>query len=102
MKSSILPIARSGRSGENEIIRMEMGMSTHGRKIVLVTGATDGLGRQVARDLAARGATVLLHGRRQEKGRATLRGIAEATGPTRGTDGGSRTDVRLEAARVRQ
>jgi NAD(P)-dependent dehydrogenase (short-subunit alcohol dehydrogenase family) len=31
--------------------------------IALVTGATDGLGRTVARELAARGATVLVHGR---------------------------------------
>lgn len=31
--------------------------------VVLVTGATDGLGRGVAADLAARGATVHLHGR---------------------------------------
>src|SRR3954467_15998678 len=34
---------------------------------VLITGATDGLGRGVARDLAPRGANVLLHGRSQEK-----------------------------------
>ena len=31
--------------------------------VVLITGATDGLGRGVARDLARRGARVLLHGR---------------------------------------
>ena len=34
---------------------------------VLVTGATDGLGRRVALELAADGATVLLHGRSQER-----------------------------------
>jgi NAD(P)-dependent dehydrogenase (short-subunit alcohol dehydrogenase family) len=34
---------------------------------VLITGATDGLGRGVARDLASRGANVLLHGRSREK-----------------------------------
>jgi NAD(P)-dependent dehydrogenase (short-subunit alcohol dehydrogenase family) len=34
---------------------------------VLVTGATDGLGRGVARELAGRGARVLLHGRSREK-----------------------------------
>ena len=31
--------------------------------VILVTGATDGLGKRVAHDLAAQGATVLLHGR---------------------------------------
>src|SRR3954464_1061682 len=34
---------------------------------VLITGATDGLGRGVARDLHGRGAQVLLHGRSREK-----------------------------------
>ena len=38
---------------------------------VLVTGATDGLGRRVAFDLAAAGATVLLHGRSRERLEAT-------------------------------
>jgi NAD(P)-dependent dehydrogenase (short-subunit alcohol dehydrogenase family) len=32
-------------------------------KVVLITGATDGLGRGIARTLAARGATLLVHGR---------------------------------------
>jgi NAD(P)-dependent dehydrogenase (short-subunit alcohol dehydrogenase family) len=35
--------------------------------LVLVTGATDGIGRQTAIDLALRGATVLLHGRNAAK-----------------------------------
>jgi NAD(P)-dependent dehydrogenase (short-subunit alcohol dehydrogenase family) len=33
------------------------------RQTILVTGSTDGLGRALARELALRGATVLLHGR---------------------------------------
>jgi len=52
-------------------------------EVVLVTGSTDGLGRALARQLAARGATVLLHGRDQAKGEATLREIREATGNER-------------------
>ena len=51
--------------------------------VVLVTGATDGLGRVVARDLAARGATVLLHGRSEERAEAAMREIREETGNDR-------------------
>lgn len=47
---------------------------------ILVTGATDGLGKQVARDLTARDAMVLLHGRDAARGVAALREIREATG----------------------
>jgi NAD(P)-dependent dehydrogenase (short-subunit alcohol dehydrogenase family) len=36
-------------------------------RTVLVTGATDGLGRAVAGDLVARGARVLVHGRDRER-----------------------------------
>jgi NAD(P)-dependent dehydrogenase (short-subunit alcohol dehydrogenase family) len=50
---------------------------------ILVTGATDGLGRALARELAARGALVLLHGRSTERLEATRREIAEATGSDR-------------------
>jgi NAD(P)-dependent dehydrogenase (short-subunit alcohol dehydrogenase family) len=50
---------------------------------ILVTGATDGLGRALARELAARGATVLLHGRSQERLDDTLRELREATGSER-------------------
>src|ERR671910_32969 len=39
---------------------------------ILVTGATDGLGKHVASALARRGATVLLHGRSHERLEATL------------------------------
>src|SRR5215208_3327488 len=49
-------------------------------RIILVTGSTDGIGKQTARGLAEMGATVLLHGRSQEKGEATMRDIRDATG----------------------
>ena len=52
-------------------------------QVVLVTGATDGLGRALAADLARAGATVLVHGRDDNRGRATLTEIAEATGNDR-------------------
>jgi NAD(P)-dependent dehydrogenase (short-subunit alcohol dehydrogenase family) len=48
--------------------------------IVLVTGSTDGIGKATARELAARGVRVILHGRNHEKGRAVLRELKEDTG----------------------
>lgn len=50
---------------------------------ILVTGATDGLGRAVATELAQRGATVLVHGRDQSRGRRVVEAIAGATGNSR-------------------
>ncbi len=48
--------------------------------VILVTGATDGLGKRVAHDLTQKGATVLLHGRDPERGEAAVREIREGTG----------------------
>ena len=71
---------------------------------VLVTGATDGLGRRVAFDLAAGGATVLLHGRNPERLEATLEEIRGETGNEKGgsylTDLSSLREVRGLAERV--
>lgn len=49
----------------------------------LVTGATDGLGRSVAIELAGRGATVLVHGRDPERGERAVAEIRERTGSDR-------------------
>ena len=49
-------------------------------KTMLVTGATDGLGKRVARELAAKGATVLLLGRSRERLEATLEELRRETG----------------------
>ena len=49
-------------------------------KTVLITGATDGLGKAVARMAAEAGARVLLHGRDHHKLEAVRDEIAEATG----------------------
>lgn len=46
-------------------------------KVVLVTGSTDGLGRDVARRLAAAGAHVLVTGRSVERGEALVDEIAQ-------------------------
>jgi NAD(P)-dependent dehydrogenase (short-subunit alcohol dehydrogenase family) len=47
---------------------------------ILVTGATDGLGKAVATELAAAGARLLLHGRDDRKGADTVRQIQQETG----------------------
>lgn len=46
---------------------------------VLVTGATDGLGRHVALELANKGAMVLLHGRNRERCEAVLEEVQRQT-----------------------
>jgi short-subunit dehydrogenase len=47
---------------------------------ILVTGATDGLGRRVAQELAAMGTTVLLHGRSPERLDASLEELRSQMG----------------------
>lgn len=48
------------------------------QQVILVTGSTDGLGREVARRLAAGGAHVIVHGRNVERGRALVAEIEAA------------------------
>src|SRR5690606_38585021 len=48
-------------------------------QVVLVTGSTDGLGREVARRIAALGHHVIVHGRNRERGEALV-GEIEAAG----------------------
>jgi NAD(P)-dependent dehydrogenase (short-subunit alcohol dehydrogenase family) len=73
-------------------------------QVILVTGATDGLGRGMAERLAAGGATVLVHGRDDARGEATIRDIGDATGNERlrwyRADLASLADVRALAERV--
>jgi NAD(P)-dependent dehydrogenase (short-subunit alcohol dehydrogenase family) len=46
---------------------------------VLVTGATDGIGRETARQLLALGRRVLVHGRSEEKATRTARALAKTS-----------------------
>ena len=50
------------------------------QQVILVTGSTDGLGREVARRLAAGGAHVIVHGRNRERGAALVREIEDSGG----------------------
>jgi NAD(P)-dependent dehydrogenase (short-subunit alcohol dehydrogenase family) len=71
---------------------------------ILITGATSGLGRALAGDLAAAGAIVFLHGRDEARGREAVREIARDTGNERlrflRADLASLGDVRALAAEV--
>jgi NAD(P)-dependent dehydrogenase (short-subunit alcohol dehydrogenase family) len=71
---------------------------------ILITGATDGLGKGLAVDLAAAGATLLLHGRDDARGEQTLREIRELTGHHRlswyRADFASLGEVRAMARRI--
>lgn len=49
-------------------------------RIILVTGSTDGIGRQTALDLAAEGHHVIIHGRNKNRCQETAATIAETTG----------------------
>ena len=49
---------------------------TASQRVALVTGSTDGLGREVARRLAAEGAHVIVHGRNVERGKALVAEVA--------------------------
>ncbi len=73
------------------------------QRIALVTGSTDGLGREVARRLAGAGAHVIVHGRNAERGRALVAEIAAAgTGSARfyAADFASLDEVRRLADQV--
>jgi NAD(P)-dependent dehydrogenase (short-subunit alcohol dehydrogenase family) len=50
---------------------------------VLVTGATDGLGRALATRLASEGATVIAHARSEERGREALADLLDGPGDVR-------------------
>ncbi len=51
-------------------------------KVVLITGATDGIGKQVASQLADLGARVFIHGRNAEKAELVRQEIIQATSNT--------------------
>ncbi|WP_405846833.1 SDR family NAD(P)-dependent oxidoreductase [Streptomyces sp. NBC_01518] len=71
---------------------------------ILLTGATDGMGRELARELAAQGASLILHGRNATKGQDLLAELRASTGNDRLSyelaDFSSLEDIRKLADRV--
>jgi NAD(P)-dependent dehydrogenase (short-subunit alcohol dehydrogenase family) len=65
------------RLPENEAYWARLGVSLKG-KTALVTGSTDGLGKEVARQLGALGAFVIVHGRNAERGEEVAASIRAA------------------------
>lgn len=72
------------------------------RGVALITGSTDGLGREVARRVGAMGMHVIVHGRNVERGRAVVREIEAGGGSARfiRADLASLDDVRALARTV--
>lgn len=71
------PQSRSEASATGNTVTEGVSMTG---KTALVTGSTDGLGRAVALELGALGATVLVHGRNRERGAETVREIESVGG----------------------
>ena len=79
-------------------------MTPLSQQTILITGATDGLGRHLAEHLARSGACLLLHGRDATRGAETVRAIRAATGNERlefvQADFASLAEVRAVGARL--
>lgn len=74
-----------------------------GQQVILVTGSTGGLGRDVARRLAASGAHIIVHGRNVERGQALVAEIERGgAGSARfyAADFGSYVEVRSFASAI--
>jgi NAD(P)-dependent dehydrogenase (short-subunit alcohol dehydrogenase family) len=94
--SSLFVIAKNDVSAQEA-------MPEPGQRIVLVTGSTGGLGREVAKSLASQGDHVIVHGRNVERGNALVAEIAtDGTGSARfyRADFGSLEEIRALGAAI--
>lgn len=83
MRSTVVPAVYrpdTAKATKAAVLEKEALIRPIDRQIILVTGATDGLGQAVATELARQGATLLLHGRSEKRGQRTLAQITSQTG----------------------
>ncbi|WHS30639.1 SDR family NAD(P)-dependent oxidoreductase [Brucella sp. NM4] len=75
-----------------------------GKRTILITGSTSGLGRRLAERLAAPGTTILVHGRNRQRGEQVMKAVQDAGGEARfyAADFSSLADVRKLADAVIQ
>lgn len=99
-------IAGSAANGQAQEIQPVAGRApTEGQRVVLVTGSTGGLGREVARLLADEGTHVIVHGRSMDRGLELVEEIeSEGRGSARlyTADFGSFDEVRALARAIRR
>jgi NAD(P)-dependent dehydrogenase (short-subunit alcohol dehydrogenase family) len=80
-RRAVIAAMAAGALGLGVGAAMGQGPATAGNlrgRTALVTGSTDGLGREVAMRLAGLGAAVIVHGRNRERGEETVRAIEAA------------------------
>jgi NAD(P)-dependent dehydrogenase (short-subunit alcohol dehydrogenase family) len=73
-------LGRFFRSEKKNNLLPRSAMRPIDEQTILITGATSGLGRELARATAKQGATLLLHGRDAQLGLEAVREITEASG----------------------
>lgn len=98
-----LVLALAGGAGIVPLAAQAAAKPQPGQRVILVTGATSGLGREVALRLAAGGAHVIVHGRDAARGAEVVREIEQAgKGSARfyAADFASNADVRRFAADI--
>lgn len=96
-------LAASGSSAHGQELQPTAGDGpSDGQRVVLVTGSTGGLGREVARRLAAKGDHVIVHGRNLERGTELVEEIEAGPGSARfyRADFGSLDEVRALAGAI--
>ncbi len=103
---TLIALAASAAQGGAQELTAAAGLApSEGQRVVFITGSTGGLGREVARKLAAAGDHIVVHGRNLERGKEL---VAEIESEGRGSarfyvaDLGSFREVRALAQAIRR